>query len=158
MTLYLCMKLLCKVINIPSYMLTKKVFVYVFPMRSKAEAGDSLGNVVKDIGIMNEIHFDNAMEQVGKNIESTINFRKYNIHVYSTDPYLPWQNKAKNQIQIIKGISHMRASRSWFPKILWDFLLVWESEIYSHTSGADGQTGMRILTGDTPDISDWADF
>ena len=30
-------------------------------MRSKAGAGESLGDLVKDTGIMNEIHCDNTM-------------------------------------------------------------------------------------------------
>ena len=42
-------------------------FVHAFPMRSKCGAGDSLVNLVKDIGIMNEIHCNNALEQVGMN-------------------------------------------------------------------------------------------
>ena len=36
-------------------------FVHVFLMRSKAGEGDSIGNVVKDIGIMNETHCDNVL-------------------------------------------------------------------------------------------------
>ena len=39
----------------------RDVFLHVFPMKPKAGAGDSVGNVVKDIGIMNEINCDNAM-------------------------------------------------------------------------------------------------
>ena len=41
-------------------------FVHIFPMRSKAGAVDSLDNVVKYIGIMNEIHCDKELKQVGE--------------------------------------------------------------------------------------------
>ena len=37
----------------PRYNLTGNGFVNVFSMRYNAGAGDSLGNVVKDIGIIN---------------------------------------------------------------------------------------------------------
>ena len=55
-------------------------------MRSKAGAGDSLGDVVKDIGTMNESHYENAPEQVGKNAEFMTKVRKYNIQVSTTKP------------------------------------------------------------------------
>ena len=55
-------------------------------MRSKAGAGDSLGNVVKYIGTMNESHYDNAPEQVRKNVEFMTKVRKYNIQVSTTKP------------------------------------------------------------------------
>ena len=54
-------------------------------MRSKSETDDSLGNVVKDIGIMNDINCDKVLEQVGMNTDSMIKSRKYNIHVSSTE-------------------------------------------------------------------------
>ena len=74
------------------------VFVHVFPMRFKAAEGDSLGNAVKDIGIMNEIHYENALEQVGINAEFISKDCKYNINVSSNESYSPCHNKAKYQI------------------------------------------------------------
>ena len=70
-------------------------FLNVFMMRSKAGAGDLMGNVVNDISIMNEIRYDNALEQVGTIVESMSKSCKYNIHLSSTEPYSPWQNKSK---------------------------------------------------------------
>ena len=55
-------------------------------MRSKAGEGDSLGNVVNDIGTMNESHYDNAPEQVRKNAEFMTKVCKYNIKVSTTNP------------------------------------------------------------------------
>ena len=59
--------------------------------------------MVKNIGIMNEIHCDNSLEQVGTNTEIMSKACKYNIGVSKTELHLPFQNKAKNQILIIKG-------------------------------------------------------
>ena len=64
-------------------------FVHVLTMRSKAGSGDSMGNVVKDIGIIDKIHCYNALEQVRTNVELVRNSRKYNIHVSTTEPYSP---------------------------------------------------------------------
>ena len=119
-------------------------------MRSKAGSGESLGNVVKDIGIMNEIHCGNALEQVGTNAEFMINSRKYNILVSTNETYSPCKKKDKNQIRIIKGRSHRHEARRWVPTCFCDFGLVWEADIYSCTYGTDDQTGMEKLTGDTP--------
>ena len=61
-------------------------FVHVLRMRSKAGAGDSLGNVVKDIDITNEITYDNALEQGRTNAEFMSKADTYNIYVSSTKP------------------------------------------------------------------------
>ena len=45
------------------------------------------------------------------------------------------------------------------PKRLWDYGLVYESELLSRLPrGKDGRTGYEIITGETPDISEWLDF
>ena len=55
-------------------------------MRSKAGSGDYMGNVVKDIGIIDKIHCYNALEQVETNVGLVRNYRKYNIHISTTEP------------------------------------------------------------------------
>ena len=45
------------------------------------------------------------------------------------------------------------------PQRLWDYGIVYESEILSRMSrGHDDRTGYERLTGQTPDISEWLDF
>ena len=45
------------------------------------------------------------------------------------------------------------------PKNLWDYGLVYESELLTRMSrGPDGRTGYEEVTGQTPDISEWLDF
>ena len=38
---------------------------------------------------------------------------------------------------------------------VWDFEMVWEEEIYSHTAGKDERPALERLTGDKIDISEW---
>ena len=44
------------------------------------------------------------------------------------------------------------------PVKVWDFSLIWEGEIYSRTAKPGARTGIEVLTGETPDISEWLDF
>ena len=45
------------------------------------------------------------------------------------------------------------------PTRLWDFALVYDVEILSRTVTKPGErAGYEKMTGDTPDISEWADF
>ena len=45
------------------------------------------------------------------------------------------------------------------PSLVWDYALVYEAEIMSRmSSGNDGKTGLRRLTGDTCYISEWTYF
>ena len=36
--------------------------------------------------------------------------------------------------------------------------MVWESEIYYHTSGKDGRPELKLLRGDTIEIYEWLEF
>jgi len=50
-------------------------------------------------------------------------------------------------------------SKKGVPKCLWDYGLIWASEINNRTTrGPDARTPQEVITGDTPDISEWLDF
>jgi len=45
------------------------------------------------------------------------------------------------------------------PKRLWDYGLIWASEINNQTArGPEARTPLEAITGNTPDISEWLDF
>ena len=49
--------------------------------------------------------------------------------------------------------------RKQVPKRLWDYGLIFESEIMTRTvRGKNKRTAYEIMTGETPDISEWLDF
>ena len=134
-------------------------FVRVHPMSSKSQAGDALKAVAEDIGIPNEIVVDGAAEQVGPKSEfmKTVNYLRTKIK--QTEPYSPWQNQAESAIRELKKRWKHRMSTNKIPRRLWDYGLVYESEIMSRTArGEDKRTGIERITGDTPDISEWLDF
>ena len=80
------------------------------------------------------------------------------MEVRTTEPYFPWQNKAENVIKIIKGKSKRRRVQRNILKRVWDFVMVYEAEIYSRTAGKDGRPALEQLTGDTIYISEWLEF
>ena len=133
-------------------------FVILYPMDSKAKAGQKLTELSHDVGIPNELYMDNAPEQVGKNSEMMKEIRRMKIRHHTTEPYSPWQNAAENIIGIIKSKHHQRMIRRNVPFDLWDYGMVWEAQIYSRTANKDGKVGLERLTGDSIDISDWIDF
>ena len=61
-------------------------------------------------------------------------------------------------INILKVKANCQIIHSRVPKIVWVFRLIREAEIYSRSSEKDGKTPVKILTGDTIDISEWTEF
>ena len=133
-------------------------FTYVYPMRSKAQAGEALHKVTIDVGVPNTIISDSAGEQSGDKTHFKEVLKRCHIDSRNIEPYSPWQNKAENAIGIIKAKAKRRRIRRRVPKRCWDFGLVWEAEIYCRTAGKDGRTAMERITGDTPDISEWIEY
>jgi hypothetical protein len=133
-------------------------FVVAYPMRTKGEAGIAIQKACCDIGVPNNLHMDNAAEQMGPNMVFQQTCRDNKINMSSTELHSPWQNACENIIGIIKKRAKGRRVRRRIPKCLWDFGIVWECEIYSRTANKHGRTGLEVITGDTIDISKWVDF
>jgi len=62
--------------------------VFAYPMRSKAQAGNQLLNLIQQVGVPNEIHRDGAPEMSG-NSEFIKICREYRIKSTFTEPYSP---------------------------------------------------------------------
>jgi len=128
-------------------------------MASKAFAGNTLHHFITDIGIPNTIIVDNAPEQMGTNSEFLRVCRQYKVSVRQTEPYTPRQNRAELSIREIKKKWRFRMRQQGVPRRLWDFGLVWVSEINNRTArGPQGRTPYERITGNTPNISEWLDF
>ena len=129
-------------------------FVHVGPRTSKYLAGLTLDNLTKNIGTPNTIIYDGAPEQVGPNSDFQNKMRKCKIRRHQCEPYYQWQNRSEDSIRELKRRWKRRMIKRRAPKRVWDFGMVYESEILSRISrGHDGRTGMERITGDTVDIS-----
>jgi hypothetical protein len=66
---------------------------------------------------------------------------------------------AERKIGFLAKQWKLQMTKKKVPKRLWDFGLIYESELLSWMArGTDCQTGYEEVTGQTPDISDWMDF
>ena len=137
---------------------TDGAFAYVHPMESKAQAHEGLAAFGQDVGIPMEMISDNSKEQTSPGTQFMKLLRKWRTIPRSIEPYSPWQNLSENVIGILKSKWKKRMVRRNVPAKVWDFGLVWESEIYSRTAKPGARTGIEVLTGETPDISEWLDF
>ena len=133
-------------------------FIYVHPMRMKSEAGDALQHFHEDIGCPRKMIVDNAKEQVEKGSEFYKRSRKCGTFIKQTEPYTPRQNLAENWIGRLKRRWRKRTSQQYIHPRLWDYLLVYESELSNRTAKPGQRTPFERITGETPDISEWLDF
>ena len=101
---------------------------------------------------------ENSPGKTGYNTEIQRVARLTRMEVQTTEPYSTLQNKAEIFIKIIKGKAKIRRVHRNTPKRVWDFSMVWEAQIYSHTAVKDGRTSIEYLTGDRIDISEWLEF
>ena len=66
---------------------------------------------------------------------------------------------AEREISTLAKRWRLRMTKKKVPKRLWDFGLVYESELLSRMAHkSDRRTGYKEVTGQTPDISEWLDF
>jgi hypothetical protein len=82
------------------------------------------------------------------------------IMLHTTEQGRKNQNHAaESEIGFLAKQWKQRMTKKKVPKRLWDFGLVYESELLSQMArGNDCQTGYEEITGQTPDISEWLDF
>lgn len=139
---------------------TESGATFAYPMTSKRLAGETLSSLCQDVGIPSRIFSDNAKEFVkpGTEFQKVANY--YKIETSSIEPHTPKQNKiAEGSIgHMRKRWLHVQQTTGAHPR-LWDFGLRWICEIMTLTYRVKyGRTGSEVLTGDTPDISNHADF
>ena len=135
-------------------------FVWIYPMKSKAQAGEAFQCFIEEVGIPESITVDGSSEQVGPKSTFLKTARTYRCDLRQTEAYSPWQNRAEAAIGEVKKRWKQQMASKGIPKRLWDFGLVWQAEVLSRTArrSGDGRTGLERITGDTPDISEWTDF
>jgi len=113
---------------------TDGLFTHIYPMASKSFAGTALHHFITDVGIPDTIIVDNAPEQTGTNSEFLRVCRQFKIQHRQIEPHTPRQNRAELSIREIKKKWRLRMQRQHVPRRLWDFGLVWVSEINNRTA------------------------
>ena len=139
---------------------TQGKFTKVAPMTSRAEAGRSLVDFTDDVGIPEMLTTDGAGEFTGRNTNFIKEARCMRIKLHTMEQGRKNQNHAaEREIGILSKRWKLRMRKKRVPKRLWDFGLIYESELLSSMArGCNKRSGYEEVTGDTPDISEWLDF
>ena len=116
--------------------------ICIIPFFSKAEVGMAIISFMRQVGILNELHFGKAADQMGPHSNFQFAMRELSIEWINLEPFSPWQNHAENQILKIKGRWKRRKVCRRISKNCWSFGLVWEAGTYSCTLYKVGTTGM----------------
>ena len=76
----------------------------------------------------------------------------------TSEPYTHKQVYAEGTIKLVKTKWLHRMIRKQVLKRLWDYGLIFKSEIMTRiVRGKNKRTAYEIMTGETPDISEWLD-
>ena len=135
-------------------------FLRIYPMENKGQAGSKLVELIQEVGIPSSLHVDGSKEQSSKKWKETcIN---YDIRQKTTEPHSPWQNCAESAIKELKKGMREIMKRTRMPHKQWDFAAVYISQIKTLSANPlhslHGRTPYELLTGNTPDISEWTEF
>ena len=135
-------------------------FTAVYPMTSKAHAGQALADFIDQVGVPDKLTADLAGEQTGGNTLFQKLSRYHRIGMHWAEKGTGKQNhKAEREIGLLKQRWRQRMQDRKIPTRLWDYGLVYEAGLLSRVArGHDGRSGIERLTGETPDISEWIDF
>ncbi len=135
-------------------------FTKFCPMKKKSEAPDSLIQFMQDVGIPSHLHSDDAKELTQDRMGEIM--RKCWIRATQSEPYSPWQVRAKLCNRELKKAVRLTMTKTRAPGKLWDFCAMYHSEIRNFTAhplfNLHGRTPYELATGQTPDISEYTDF
>ncbi len=131
-----------------------------FPIQAKSQVGDTLLEFVQEIGVPCTLHTDDAKEaNLGKwgKLRSDLC-----IPQTQSEPYSPWQNRAEAGIgELNKKTMQFKSATRTLAR-LWDYCAQYAAEIISLTASdlytLHGRTPLEMVTGQTPDISEYLDF
>jgi hypothetical protein len=144
-------------------LITNGTFTKVYPMASKASLNiaTALNTFFDDVGVPAELICDLASEQTGKNTDVMKLVRRLNIklHPAETCRGITQNSKAESEIREMKTKWKARMREGQIPWRLWDYGLVYITEVQSLLArGQLQRSGLELISGQTPNISEWLDF
>ena len=142
----------------------KNGFKALYPMKkaSSDNVGDTLSEFVREFGAPEYLTFDGAAVQTGSRTQFQSIIRRSMIKYHVSGPRRPDQNPAEAAIRELKMRWYRIQSKKNIPDRLWDYGMKWVCETDNITSNSskycNGRTPLEIVTGETPDISEYTDF
>ena len=146
--------------NTCAQVFTNGNYTTVYPLTTKGDIGQSLTDFTDDVGIPDNLMTDGALEAVGPKTEFSQEASRLKIRLRRTEPGRSNQNfAAEREIGELKKRWRNRMLKRRVPKRLWDYGMTYESHILNFIPrGRNNRTGYEMVTGQTPDISEWLDF
>lgn len=124
--------------------------------------GPTMKAFISDYGIPEHLTMDGAAVQKGHQTEFMKTIRRAEIKHHISHPYRPDQNPSEGGIREIKRRFYRLIQKHNIPMRLWDYVLDYVLETMNITVNssryADGRTPLEIITGITPDITEYLDF
>jgi len=135
-------------------------FYHVTPLECESQASDALLEFIQQVGLPNHLHTDGSKAQTMGEWKNIV--KKYHIKTSETEPYSPWQNWAESGTRELKRHTCQIMQRTNTPTSLWDYACLYVARIRNMTvnqhPAAKGCTPYEIVTGETPDISEYTSF
>jgi hypothetical protein len=132
----------------------------VVPMRAKSEAGHALKELIQDVGIPKHLHTDGAKE-LTMGLWNQV-CKEAGIKTTNTEKNSPWQNRTEVEIRELKKHIRRFMHRTNSPLCLWDFCAQYIIELCNRIARPlpqlHGRTPYEVITGNTPDISEFPEF
>ena len=141
---------------------SKGYFAQIYPMGSKSQAGEALKTFCNEFGVPDRLISDGSKEQTGKHTEFVKQVRKHDIDHHVIEPERPNQNAAESVIRELRKKWFRVMVKKRVPRKLWDYGARWICETMQLTATSAGGMGtsipLQVVTGETPDISEYLDF
>jgi hypothetical protein len=125
-------KVKSKLGNTRANVFTQGKFTRVVPMTSRKDAGKSLIEFTDNVGIPEQLITNGATEFTGRHTEFIRETRRMCIMLHTTEQGRKNQNHAaERKIGFLTKCWKLRMTKKKVPKHLWDFGLIYESELLS---------------------------
>ena len=147
--------------NTCAQLFTNGNFTTVHPLDSKAKVAQALTEFSDNVGIPDTLSLsDGAVEGTGRHTDFMKEVNRLKIRLKRSETGRSNQNyAAEREIGELKKRLRNHMLKRKVPPRLWDYGLINESNILNRISrGQQQRTGIEMVTGETPDISDWIDF
>ena len=135
---------------------------YPIPRANSEHVGYSLNYFVSDYGAPEHLTYDGAAMQIGRNTNFQKSVRKYKIKTHMSAPWRRNKNPVEGAIREIKKRWYRIQAKIKVPYRLWDYGITSVCETGNLTVNSsiylNGRTPLEIITGETPDVSEYLDF
>lgn len=136
--------------------------VYHLRKADNENVGNTLKAFISDFGATEHLTYDGAAVQIGNKTIFQQTLRRYDIKNRVSGPRRPNENPAEAAIRELKRGWYRLKTKKNIPDRLWCFGIEYISETQCFTVNSskysNQRTPMEIITGETPDISEYLDF